>query len=438
MTRYHDLKTKIESIRLRKEGRRSTDIGRMLGVSVSQIDRWQNLYEAHGERGLSNKNRVVTYEKKRALARKVLEKGLSCEQVSLKAGCGRSSLCHWVALVLESGNYEVLKPKRNGKNEENRSGRRGTGETSRGSGVSPRGEHPFKKNIRDDAGEEKRGRVEKAREIARLSKEHPLSVLLHMANMPRSTYYYRLSRPVADKRMAEKRAIMEIYERSRRTYGYRRITMAMRSLGYNINHKTVRKLMVSIGIRAVQKRKKYRSYRGTVGKVAENILSRDFKADAPGLKLATDISQINIAEKKLYISAMIDMFNGEVVAYRISESPNLKLVMSMMRRALRKNVFRTGCIMHSDQGWHYQHHVYTSFLKSKNIIQSMSRKGNCLDNAMMESFFGTLKSEFVYLHKYRNKDMFVSALDKYIAYYNNERIKLRLKTSPVRFKELFL
>ena len=145
MTRYHDLKTNLESIRLRKEGRRSTDIGRMLGVSVSQIDRWQNLYEAHGERGLSNKNRVVTYEKKRALARKVLEKGLSCEQVSLKAGCGRSSLCHWVALVLESGNYEVLKPKRNGKNEENRSGRRGTGETSRGSGVSPRGEHPFKK-----------------------------------------------------------------------------------------------------------------------------------------------------------------------------------------------------------------------------------------------------------------------------------------------------
>ena len=160
--------------------------------------------------------------------------------------------------------------------------------------------------------------------------------------------------------------------------------------------------------------------------------------ESPGRKLTTDISQINIAENKLYLSAMIDMFNGEVVSYTISESPNLKLVMSMMYKAVSKNVFKTGCILHSDQGWHYQHNTYSSFLKSKNIVQSMSRKGNCLDNAMMESFFGSLKSEFVYLNNYKDKKEFISALNKYITYYNNERIKLRLRMSPIKFREQHL
>ena len=438
MTRYHDLKTKLRAISLRKKGLATTSIGRMLNVNVSQINRWQSLYERHGEKGLTNRNRVVSYEKKCFLTRLVLEKGLSCEQVALDEGYGRSSVCRWVSMVLESGCYETLKPKRNGETEEKRTGN-GTGKTPCGECLSPCRKRASKKNICNDTGTKKRGRAEKTtREIEKLSGEHPLSVMLPIVDMPRSTYYYRLSHPVTDRHKEEREKVREIYDRSGRTYGYRRITMAMRSLGYGINHKTVRKLMTALGIQAVQKRKKYRSYKGTVGKVAENIISRDFNVESPGRKLTTDISQINIAENKLYLSAMIDMFNGEVVSYTISESPNLKLVMSMMHKAVSKNVFKTGCILHSDQGWHYQHNTYSSFLKSKNIVQSMSRKGNCLDNAMMESFFGSLKSEFVYLHNYKDKKKFISALNKYITYYNNERIKLRLRTSPIKFKEQHL
>lgn len=435
MTKYYDLETKLKAINLRKEGKPCTSVGRMLKVSVSQIDRWQKLFARHGEKGLTNRNRVVSYEKKCHLVKTVLIKGLSCEQVALKGGCGRSSVCRWVSKVRETGSYDTLKPKRYGKTKEKRTAD-GTGETPCGECVSACGERPFKKNIRNDTGEKKRGGAAKSREIAGLTDDHPLSVMLPIAGMARSTYYYRLSHQERDKYVSEKRAILKIYEQSGRTYGYRRITMAMRSLGYGTNHKTVRKLMSVLGIRAVQKRRRYKSYRGTVGKVAENVLSRNFSTEMPSRKLATDITQINIADKKLYMSAMIDMFNGEVVSYTVSESPNLKLVMSMLYKAAQKNVWGNETLIHSDQGWHYQHYVYTSYLKSRNIVQSMSRKGNCLDNAMMESFFGSLKSEFVYLYTFRNKQDFLTKLDRYIKYYNNDRIKLRLGTSPVKFREL--
>lgn len=435
MTKYYDLGTKLKAIKLRKKGKYSTVVSRILGVSVSQINRWQKQYARHGETGLTNRNRVVSYEKKCRLVKKVLVKGLSCEQVALEEGCGRSSVCRWVSKVLETGSYDTLKPKRYGKTKE-KGTTDGVGETPCRECVSACGERPSKKNIRNDTGEKKRGGAAKSREIAKLSDEHPLSVMLPMAGIARSTYYYHLSHPEREKHVEEKNAILKIYEQSGHTYGYRRITMEMRSLGYGTNHKTVRKLMSVLGIRAVQKHRRYRSYRGTVGKVAENVLSRNFASEMPGRKLATDITQINIADKKLYMSAMIDMFNGEVVSYTVSESPNLKLVMSMLYKAAQKNVWGNETVIHSDQGWHYQHYVYTSYLKARNMVQSMSRKGNCLDNAMMESFFGSLKSEFVYLHSFRNKQEFLAKLDRYIKYYNNDRIKLRLGTSPVKFKNL--
>lgn len=427
MAKYYDLAKKIQAIELYKIGQSVLTIGRQLDVSASQVQRWYNLYERYGEEGLTNKNRVVKYEDKCKAVHKVLDKGLSCEHVALIYRYGRSSVAKWVSQVRETGCYETLKRK---KHEQERKSTNGTGKIAGGSGIPTRGERTFKKNFKGVIGSRENA-------IDSLRKDHRLSVMLPIEGIPRSTYYYRLAHQKTERHAKEKSLILTIYEKSGRTYGYRRITLAMRAEGFSINHKTVRKLMNELGIQALQKRKKYNSYKGTVGNTADNLISRNFHADKPREKLTTDISQINIGETKLYLSAMVDMFNGEVVSYTISESPNMKLVMRMMHKADRNNAFGEDCIVHSDQGWQYQHFLYNSFLKSRNIVQSMSRKGNCYDNAIMESFFGSMKSELLYLNKFNDKDDFIGALDRYINYYNKERIKLRLGTSPVIFKNQF-
>lgn len=251
--------------------------------------------------------------------------------------------------------------------------------------------------------------------------------------MAKSTFYYH-RRPVTDKYEAERMEIKRIFEQSRCTYGYRRITTQMKMNGIDINHKTVLRLMREMGLKTKRKSKSYRSYKGTVGKVADNVIDRNFNATRPMEKIATDITQINIGEKKLYMSALLDMHNGEISSYTLSEHPNLELVMSMMRDYIGKNRITLPITLHSDQGWHYQHQKFCKILMDNNITQSMSRKGNCYDNAMMESFFGTMKSELLYRRKFKSTYEFADALKEYVDYYNNDRIKLRLGTSPVRYR----
>ena len=183
---------------------------------------------------------------------------------------------------------------------------------------------------------------------------------------------------------------------------------------------------------------RYLSYRGEVGKTAPNILNRDFKAVRPNQKWATDVTEFKVADRKAYLSPIMDMFNGEIVAYTISDRPDLKMVMDMMSTAKRKVKSTNGVILHSDQGWHYQHMKYQQRLKRYGIIQSMSRKGNCLDNAVMENFFGIMKSELLYLQQFSDMEVFKCELRKYINYYNNERIKLKLNgKSPVQYRTLY-
>ena len=256
--------------------------------------------------------------------------------------------------------------------------------------------------------------------------------------MARSVFYYHLCRQKkADKYTDEKIAIKNIFEEHKGRYGYRRITAEMRNRGSVINHKTVKRLMDELGIKCTIRKVKYRSYKGEVGRTVPNIIARDFAATAPNQKWATDVTQINIASTKLYLSPIIDMFNGEVVSYDISTSPNMKQIYNMLNRAYRKTGNLDGLILHSDQGWQYQHYGYQTWLKKHNVIQSMSRKGNCLDNAMAENFFGIMKSELLYSQKFESPKAFIKALDEYILYYNNKRIKLRLKgKSPVQYRTL--
>lgn len=221
-------------------------------------------------------------------------------------------------------------------------------------------------------------------------------------------------------------------------YGYRRVYQQLRNEGYTINHKTVQRLMQEMNLKSKVRKVRYLSYHGEVGKTAPNILNRDFKAVRPNQKWATDVTEFKVADRKAYLSPIMDMFNGEIVAYTISDRPDLKMVMDMMSTAKRKVKSTNGVILHSDQGWHYQHMKYQQRLKRYGIIQSMSRKGNCLDNAVMENFFGIMKSELLYLQQFSDMEVFKCELRKYINYYNNERIKLKLNgKSPVQYRTLY-
>jgi putative transposase len=254
--------------------------------------------------------------------------------------------------------------------------------------------------------------------------------------MARATYYYHLKRlTVPDKQEHVRKQIQSIYHAHKGRYGYRRITLELRNQSMQINHKKVVRLMQECGLKSLVRIKKYRSYKGTVGRIAPNVLERDFNASAINKKWATDVTEFSLLGQKRYLSPIMDLYNGEIVSYTISTNPNLLMVTSMLKKALRGIKKDFGLILHSDQGWHYQHATYQEMLKKKGVIQSMSRKGNCLDNAKMENFFGLLKSELLYLQKFQSIEEFEKELKAYIFYYNNIRIKQKLKgLSPVNYR----
>jgi transposase InsO family protein len=257
--------------------------------------------------------------------------------------------------------------------------------------------------------------------------------------MARSTFYYHIKRIKREDKYSQIRIkINKIYHQHKGRYGYRRITFELNNEGCVINHKTVKKLMDELGIKCQTCRVKYHSYKGEKGKTASNLISRNFYAESPYKKLTTDVSQVSIRGEKCYLSPIMDMFNGEIISYTISKTPNLEMVIKMLQEALQKMPPLKEAILHSDQGWHYQHNMYRHILKQNGIIQSMSRKGNCIDNAMMESFFGSMKSELLYPNNYNNIEEFTKDLVEYINYYNLERIKLRLDgMSPIKYRIKF-
>ena len=210
----------------------------------------------------------------------------------------------------------------------------------------------------------------------------------------------------------------------------------MRNKGYTINHKTVQKLMKILALKGKQrKNEKYHSYRGEVGKIADNLLKRDLKATKPFEKLTTDVTQFKVGDEKVYLSPVMDLFNREIVSYSISLSPNLEQIREMLTELFKKLPDDATPLFHSDQGWQYQHAEYQRLLSEHKITQSMSRKGNCMDNGAMESFFGRLKVEMFYGEKFESVNSFIEELKNYIDYYNNERISLKLKgMSPVQYR----
>lgn len=250
-----------------------------------------------------------------------------------------------------------------------------------------------------------------------------------------SYYYYEKKQQLIDKYKVIKELIISIYHKHKGRYGYRRITNELQNKGVIINHKTVLKLMKTLGLKSIIRIKKYKSYRGENGKIAPNILERNFKASAPNQKWATDITEFNISGNKLYLSPIIDLFNQEIISYELTDRPVFSQVETMLKKAFKKIPNNTNLILHSDQGWQYQMKQYQKLLKKKGIKQSMSRKGNCLDNAIIENFFGILKSEMFYTQKIKSIEQLKKEIKQYIIYYNNKRIKSNLnKMSPIQYR----
>jgi putative transposase len=269
-----------------------------------------------------------------------------------------------------------------------------------------------------------------------LRHKYDLAVLLSCLKMARSSfYYYAKQSGIADKYLETKAAIQNFYHKHKGRLGYRRITLLLRQHGQAINHKTVLRLMQMLKLKSLIRVKKYKSYKGEQGKIAPNVLNRGFKAEQPNQKWATDVTEFNVSGKKLYLSPVIDLYNQEIVSYELSESPSFKIVMTMLDKAFKKVNNTQSLLLHSDQGWHYQMKQYQYVLQKKGITQSMSRKGNCLDNAVIENFFGIIKSELFYLKKYNSVDELKKEIKEYITYYNNDRIKLNLNgMSPIQYR----
>ena len=252
--------------------------------------------------------------------------------------------------------------------------------------------------------------------------------------MAKSTYYFELSKEdvIAVKNADLVKEIEIIFEQNKCRYGVRRVYRELRNRDYEVNHKRVQRIMHETRMIGKRPKEKYHSYKGEIGRIASNIIDRNFTADKPLQKWTTDISQFNFSWGKCYLSPILDMATNEIISYDISLSPNMEQIKRMLDQAFRSFPNVTGLIFHSDQGWQYQHTYYQNCLKEHGIIQSMSRKGNCYDNCIMETFFGRMKNEMYYGYEnaYKTFDEFAKAVKEYIDYYNNKRIQAKTKWMP--------
>ena len=288
--------------------------------------------------------------------------------------------------------------------------------------------------------------------VYELQHTYPLVVLLDISGLKRSTYYYTLNKLDKDTKNDDiMNAIIDIYYTHKARYGYRRITLELINRGYIVNHKKVKRLMSKMGLYARTPKAKYKSYKGDMNGTVKNLLldkvidevnhktyyERNFKTERCNEIWSTDVSEFHIAAGKLYLSPILDLHNREIVSYNISTSPNYEQIKDMLAKAFNKYKDLKGLILTSDQGWQYQMQDYHKALEEKGIIQSMSRKGNCLDNSPMENFFGKMKNEMFYGYEYtfNTLEELKKEMENYISYYNNQRITTKLKgLTPVEYR----
>jgi putative transposase len=277
----------------------------------------------------------------------------------------------------------------------------------------------------------------KVRAILDLKAAHRLSLLLEVAGLARSTFFYhqaRLTRPDAHAELDE--AIQAAFSRAKGRYGHRRVHRELVKAGWRVAKKTVLKRMGARGlICQIRRKRPFSTYRGELGGTAPNVLNRSFTTAAPNQAWVTDITQFRIGQETLYLSPVMDLFDRQIIAYTTGRSPNVALVTGSLRAAIETIAPDEHPLVHSDQGVQYQHAAWRALLTEAGATPSMSRKGTCLDNAVIESFFGHLKTELAADHRGTSRDDLTRAIADYIAWYNQERTSARLKgLSPVQYR----
>ena len=438
----HDIEARRAAIGLFERGHGFKSAAKALSVPRNTVRQWLYVYRSFGSEvllSMDGKQARYTYEQKVAAASAVVDGGMTKAEAMAAFGImSMSPLKRWCALYRRRGGPapEAQGPAERfqGEAADPRGGARGALPKARDRGGLP-------KKIACP-GREGRALTRAKVEAVRVLREegHGLGRLLECAGMARSSYYYALSHPKAPTRPELWEAAAEIFSRTANGCGHRQIAMCLRAeQGVRIAYKTTLKMMremgISCGIRRETAYHRYNSYRGKVGKTFENVIGRDFAADGPWEKMGTDVTEFKQPWGKAYFAPVYDFGSKEIVAWSTSLHPNMAQQHELLDQLVSKKPKGSRPVLHSDMGWQYQQAGWCRRLEEADVVQSMSRKGNCIDNGATEQVFGHIKDEFFRGRTWPDFESFKADLDDFVVHWNTRRRQVKLKgLTPEEFR----